>query len=419
MPTPLLSPDNAVYWLAAALLLILLLGLATVLRGATRLRQYQAEQQRLAAERAALQQQLDQAARHHQESLDMLRTHFKEQQQAAAAQLEALSARVLANNMQQLQAVNNEQMHTLLEPLRRQLTDLDQALRHTNTANATQKASLEGLINRMLEQTRRLDTEAANLAKALKGDTKKQGDWGELILERLLEESGLKKGEEYYLQQTYQTDAGRAVRPDVVVRFPENRCLIIDSKVSLTAYAAYAAAEDDTTRCTHLAAHVDSVRKHIRELAAKDYAGVVQEAVGYVLMFMPNEAAYMAAVQARPELPLEGYRQRVLLISPTNLLMALQLAYHLWQKERQTRNVEAIFKKAAAIYDKCAGLAESFDDVGKCLRKALDAHEEAMRRFNTGRGNLTRQVEDLRQMGISPSKRLSLADDADSPLPPA
>lgn len=405
--------------ITAALILGLLLGFAlTRARWTTRMAaaqaahlQLESDKQRLEVEKQALEKQLHLAEQHKKESLEMLRANFREQQQADEARFESLSTRILTGSMQQLKSGNREQLDAILAPLRQQIEGLGKAVQQTNTTNASNKASLEELIRQMLDQTKRLDTEAANLTRALKGDSKKQGDWGELVLERMLEESGLKKGEEYYIQQDYVTDEGRHVRPDVVVRFPDERSVIIDSKVSLTAYAAYAAAEDEDERRAQLAAHLASVRKHIDELAAKDYSSIVEESVGYVLMFIPNEASYIAAVQAQPELPLESYRKRVLLISPTNLLMALQLAYNLWQKERQTRNVEAIFKKASAIYDKCVGLTESFDDVGKNLRRALTAHDEAMRRFNTGKGNLTRQVEDLRQMGISPSKRLNLSDE--------
>ena len=383
-------------------------------RWAMRAAAQQAGAAQLLSENSALKQQLAQAEQHKQESLELLRASFEEQQKTSLAQFATLSAKVLEANTNQLKSSNTEHMSALLSPLKAKLEDLNRTVQQANTTNASNKASFEGLIKQMLDQTKRLDEEAANLTRALKGDSKKQGDWGELILERMLEESGLKKDEEYYIQQAVRTEDGRLLRPDVVVRFPDQRSVVIDSKVSLTAYAAFAAAEDEAARQAHLAAHVASVRKHIDELSAKDYSSVVQESVGYVLMFIPNEASYIAAVQAAPELPLEGYRKRVLLISPTNLLMALQLAYNLWQKERQTRNVEAIFKKAAAIYDKCAGLADSFADVGKNLKKALDSHDEAMRRFNSGKGNLTRQVEDLRQMGISPSKRLSLTDDEET-----
>lgn len=430
MVTRFMTVEWLLLALAGALAFGLLLGfLCTRLRWAARMAACRAENDRLAGESSFLRQQLALAEQQKLETVQMLRagydeaktamaerlreqeTHWREQQKAVLDQFRSLSSQVLADNTHQLKSANREQMDALLAPLKQQLEGLGKAVQQTNTASASNTASLGKMIDMVLAKAEMLSADAENLTKALKGDSKKQGDWGELVLERMLEESGLKKGEEYYIQQSYATEGGRHLRPDVVVRFPDERSVIIDSKVSLTAYAAYAAAEDDESRHAALAAHVASVRKHIDELAAKDYSAVVRESVGYVLMFIPNEASYIAAVQAQPELPLEGYRKRVLLISPTNLLMALQLAYNLWQKERQTRNVEAIFDKASAIYDKCVLLTESFEDVGKNLRRALDAHEQAMSRFNSGRGNLTRQVEDLRQMGISPSKRLNLNDE--------
>ena len=421
-------------WLAVALLGVMVVGLLigylmARLRWSARCMIHEAEAERLSGEITFLKQQMTQIEQQKQQTLKVLQssyqeakeamaerlhaqeTHWKEQQKAAMDQFRTISTQVLADNTHQLKSSNREQLDALLAPLKLQIEGLGKAVQQTNTTSASNTASLGKMIDLMLSKAELLSADAENLTKALKGDTKKQGDWGELVLERMLEESGLKKGEEYYIQQSFATEGGRHLRPDVVVRFPDERSVIIDSKVSLTAYAAYTAAEDEEARAASLAAHVASVRKHIDELAEKDYSGVVKESVGYVLMFIPNEASYIAAVQARPELPLEGYRKRVLLISPTNLLMALQLAYNLWQKERQTRNVEAIFDKAAAIYDKCVLLTESFDDVGKNLRRALEAHDQAMARFNSGRGNLTRQVEDLRQMGISPSKRLNLSDE--------
>lgn len=397
-----------------------------------RLRRSEADLQRVTMERDFLQRQLTQLEQQKLDSLQLLKAGFDEAKQAMAERLReqenrwreqqkttldqfrSLSSQILSDNTHQLKVSNMEQMTAVLNPLKEQIAGLGKAVQQTNTTNASNTASLGEMIKQMMERADRIGNDAVNLTRALKGDTKKQGDWGELVLERMLEESGLKKGEEYYIQPDFTTDEGRHVRPDVVVRFPEDRSVIIDSKVSLTAYAAYTAAESDEERSSALAAHVESVRKHMNELAQKDYTATVSESVGYVLMFIPNEASYIAAVQARPELPLEGYRMRVLIISPTNLLMALQLAFNLWQKERQTRNVEAIFKKAAAIYDKCVGLTASFEEVGKSLHKALDAHDEAMRRFTSGRGNLTRQVEDLRSMGVSPAKRLNLTDDSDA-----
>lgn len=336
---------------------------------------------------------------------------IKEMQEKHFAQFRNLAGEIMEQNAGKLKDTNKESMDSLLKPLRLQLESLGKAVTATNETAAGNKASLEAAIKAMMEKTESLGKDAENLTLALRGNTKKQGDWGEMILERMLEESGLRKGEEYYVQENHKTEDGKDLRPDVVIRFPEKRCVIVDSKVSLTAYAHYSSAENEEERGRYLDAHVASVRKHIDELAAKDYKGTVEDAISYVLMFMPNEASYMAAVQAAPSLPLDAYRKKIVLISPTNLLMALQLAYNLWQKERQTQNVEKIIDRATKLYDKLATVQESLEKVGKGIDQAQGAYTQAINQLFHGRGNYAKQLEDLRKMGITPNKQLSLNDD--------
>ena len=336
---------------------------------------------------------------------------IREMQEKHFAQFRNLAGEIMEQNAGKLKDTNKESMDSLLKPLRVQLESLGQAVKSTNETAAGNKASMEAAIKAMMEKTESLGRDAENLTKALRGNTKKQGDWGEMILERMLEESGLRKGEEYYVQENFKTEDGRDVRPDVIVRFPENRCVVIDSKVSLTAYAQYAAAESEAERTTYLAAHVASVRKHIEELAAKDYSATVGDAISYVLMFMPNEASYMAALQADSSLPLDSYRKKIVLISPTNLIMALQLAFNLWQKERQTRNVENIIYRATKLYEKMANMQENMEKAGRALKQAGTAFDNASKQFYTGKGCFCDQLEDLRTMGITPNKQLKLTDD--------
>ncbi len=336
---------------------------------------------------------------------------IKEMQEKHFAQFRNLAGEILEQNAGKLKDTNKESMDSLLKPLRLQLESLGKAVTATNETAAGNKASLEAAIKAMMEKTESLGKDAENLTLALRGNTKKQGDWGEMILERMLEESGLRKGEEYYVQENHKTEDGKDLRPDVVIRFPEKRCVIVDSKVSLTAYAHYSAAENEEERGRYLDAHVASVRKHIDELAAKDYKGTVEDTISYVLMFVPNEASYMAAVQAAPSLPLDAYRKKIVLISPTNLLMALQLAYNLWQKERQTQNVEKIIDRATKLYDKLATVQESLEKVGKGIDQAQGAYTQAINQLFHGRGNYAKQLDDLRKMGITPNKQLSLNDD--------
>jgi len=336
---------------------------------------------------------------------------IKKMQDAHYDRFRNLAGEIMESNAGKLKQANKESMDSLLSPLRVQLESLGKAVTATNETAAGNKASLEAAIKAMMEKTESLSHEAESLTLALRGNSKKQGDWGEMILERMLEESGLRKGEEYYVQENHKTDEGCDVRPDVVIRFPDKRCVVVDSKVSLSAYVQYTASDSDTERSQHLMAHVTSVRKHIDELSAKDYSATVEGSISYVLMFMPNEASYMAAVQAAPSLPLDAYRKKIVLISPTNLLMALQLAYNLWQKERQTRNVENIIDRATKLYDKLALVQESLERVGKGIETAQSAYSQAFSQLFTGRGNYARQLENLREMGISPNKRLRLGDD--------
>ncbi len=339
---------------------------------------------------------------------------IKDMQEKHFAQFRTLAGEILEQNANKLKDTNKENMDGLLKPLREQLTNLGKAVHDTNVASAENKASLESAIKHMMEKTENLSKDAENLALALKGDSKKQGDWGEMVLERMLEDSGLRKGEEYYVQSNFKTEEGANVRPDVVIRFPDNRCIVVDSKVSLTAYAQYMAATNEEERYTYLNAHVASVRKHIDELAAKDYAAVVEDTISYVLMFMPNEASYMAALQAAPSLPTDAYRRKIILISPTNLLMALQLAYNLWQKERQSRNVEAIFSRATMLYEKLVSVQDSFENVGKALSNAQQSYDTALGQFCKGRGHFAGQVQKLLDMGITPRKKLRLDEETEA-----
>ena len=340
---------------------------------------------------------------HEREKLELER-RWNEGRKAMVDQFKTLATDTLIERSKQLKMANNEQMDAIIKPLKEQLVGLGKAVADAREAESKNKASLDAVIREMMQQTRQIGTDAVNLTHALKGDSKKQGDWGEMILEQMLENSGLKRGEHYVIQEEVRDEDNRRLRPDVVVRFPRERSVIIDSKVSLTAYARYMAADNDAERDAALKEHVASVRKHVDELATKDYSRVVQDSIGYVLMFIPNEASYIAAVQAQPELTNEAYRRGVLIVSPTNLLMALQLAYNLWQNEAREQNVEAIFKRAGDLYNKFSDFYSSFEDVGKKLTDATRAFNQAEDRLCRGKGNFVRQVDMLREMGARPKQ---------------
>ncbi len=344
---------------------------------------------------------------------------WKERQLQQEEHFEQLSRRILDQNTAQLKASSMEQFGHVLQPLKEQLEGLRKSVVDTNTGNASARSSIETLVKQLMERADGISKDASNLTRALKGDSKVQGDWGEMILARLLEGSGLRPGEEFQTQRSYKDKKGNDFRPDVVVNLPENRTIIIDSKVSLTAYARWVELDADasaTEKDTALKEHVDSVRRHVAELAAKDYVSIVPGSIGHVLMFMPNESAYIAAVQAQPELVREAYSRGVLLISPTNLLMALQLAYNLWQKERQSRNVQKVIGQAESLYKKCVTVGASMDKIKRAIDTLGNAYTQAEGQFRSGKGSLCRQVDQLCEYGVTPNQRMQLesADEADS-----
>ena len=333
----------------------------------------------------------------------------------------------LKNNMQntaakELAAKQEElQMDDVLKPIKEQFNDFKRAVDESKTQNEVNKTELQKAFESTMKlfqqqqqqtvdslklQTERIGEDAANLSRALKGESKTQGDWGEMVLETLLENSGLQRDEEFFVQETVKSEDGASFRPDVVVKFPEGRSVVIDSKVSLKAYADAVAAEDEREREQLLAEHAKSVRRHVDELSAKSYDKLVKDAIGFVLMFVPNENSYIAAMKQQPDLSRYAYQKRIIIISPSNLLMALQLAYNLWQYDRQSKNVEKIVKTAADLYDKVAGFAETFTDLEAQLQRLARNFEQARGQLFDGKGNVLKRIEGLRALGVTPKKRI-------------
>ena len=314
-------------------------------------------------------------------------------------QFRALAADVLEQSAQGLHRNNVEQMSAAMAPLREQLMGLSRAVADTRAAGADNTASVREMVSLLLNRAEEIGRDAANLTRALKGNSKVQGDWGEAVLERLFENAGMQAGIHYNLQKSYDTPQGR-LRPDAVVYMPQDLALIVDSKVSLTAYVNYVTAEDEEMRDIALRAHLNSVRAHVSELAGKHYERLEPGSPDFVLMFIPNEGAYIAAVQNAPELMSTAMRRKVLMLSPANLMMALHLARLLWQRDTQQKNVQAIVERATLLYEKFALFRESFDGVQKALENANNAFTEARSRLYEGKGNYRSQVEKLRELGI-------------------
>lgn len=335
--------------------------------------------------------------------LEAERKHSDEgmRRQAAAlrSEFKAMSVEMMRTQGDQLREQHLHSLEALLTPLGRNIEQF-------RTQFVTGHASLDRYISELVKQTSALGREADDLAKALKGNNKLQGNWGEAVLANLLATAGLTEGRDYTLQQQQNSEQGSRLIPDVVVHLPEHRNVIIDSKVSLKAYAEYVAADEAAVQEQKLKEHVRSVRQHIKELSAKNYAKTVPDSIGYVLMFIPGEAAYVAAVNADPQLPADAYAAHIILINPTNLLMALQLAYNLWQSELQSRSVQEIYSSAEKLYKKFSLFAQNFVKIGHSLSQLQRTYDEAHRQLAAGRGNIVSQLEGWKKKGLNPSAGL-------------
>ena len=324
---------------------------------------------------------------------------MRKQAQALRAEFKAMSVEMMRTQGDALREQHVNSLEALLKPLGHDI----EAFR---TQFVKGHASLDGYIKALVEQTQSLGREADDLAKALKGNTKLQGNWGEAVLANLLSVSGLTESRDYTLQSHVADGRGSVAIPDVVVHLPQSRNVIIDSKVSLKAFTEYVAADDALEQDRLMKEHLRSVRQHIKELADKNYSKLVKDSIGYVLMLIPGEAAYVAAVMADPTLPTEAYKQHVILINPTNLLMALQLAYNLWQSELQSRSVNEIYTSAEKLYKKFSTFAQNFVKIGNSIDQLHRTYDDAQRQLSTGRGNIISQLEGWRKKGLTPSASL-------------
>jgi len=339
-----------------------------------------------------------------------------------ADQFNALAADILDQKSKTFAEGSQKEIGTLLNPLRQQIEDFRKKVEEAQTDSKTGVTKLETLVNALNSMNQQISEDARNLTTALRGSAKTQGDWGEFILRDLLDKAGLREGEQYTFQQSFTgvepEDGGRArtVRTDVIVQLPGGRSLVIDSKVSLTAYTDYTSATDDGARKVSLKAHLASVRSHIAGLSSAGYhrlPGV--EAPDFVVMFVPVEPAFLLALQNDTELWAEAYKQGILLVGPTTLLYVIRIIHVLWQQELQSRSVQDVIDRGTALYEKFVGFVTDLEAVGKNLRSVDQAYSGAMKKLAEGPGNLVRQVEMLKKLGLRTTKSLpkSLLDRAD------
>ena len=320
-------------------------------------------------------------------------------------QLTQISEKNLKQRSEELKSSNIEQLSHILSPMKEQMKKMEESVRNVSSSSAEHKASIEKTIEGLAQQTIKVGEQADELAKALKSSSKVQGDWGEQLLETILDNSGLRKGYEYTVQENFK-DGKRDMRPDVIVHCPGNKSIIIDSKVSLTAYVDYLACESKEESERLAKANKESVKKHIDELAAKNYTKVVENTISHVLMFIPNEGSYILALRNDPQLGQYAYKKGILLINPTNLMIALQLIYNIWQSEKQARNVEKVIKESELLYEKFVNFSENWGKIKENLENTMAIYDKADKQLYEGNGNIVKKLEKLKELGIIPKKNI-------------
>lgn len=324
-------------------------------------------------------------------------------------QFENLANRIFDSKSDSFRDLNKHSLDLLLTPFKTQLDGFKQQVQDVYANEAKERHSLQSEVARLQQVYQLMSTETANLTKALKGDNKQQGNWGEVILARILSESGLREGHEYDIQVSLTNEDGKRYQPDVIVHLPQDKDIVVDSKVSLTAYERFFNAEDEVTRQQALQEHVNSIRSHIRELGRKDYhllKGI--KTLDYVLMFVAVEPAFLAALEADPSLVKYALDNNIMLVSPTNLLVALRTIDNLWRYDKQNQNAKLIADKAAKLYEKLRLFTNDMQDMGASLNKAQGSYDSAMKRLATGKGNVIKQAQHFVELGVEIKKPLPL-----------
>lgn len=341
-------------------------------------------------------------------------------------QFKNLANEILEEKGKRFTEQNQTSLGTLLDPLKLKLTEFQAKVDDVYVKESKDRSALAEQVKQLMGLNQVLSDEAKNLTSALKGSNKAQGNYGELVLERVLESSGLRRGQEYRYQESHdRTDGeGQRFQPDIIVTLPEGRSLVVDSKMTLTAYEAYATAADEAIRKTALKAHLASVRSHIKGLSAKNYQQLHRlESLDFVLMFVPLEPAFMAAVTNDNELFMDAWNSNVLLVSPSTLLFVVRTVAHLWRQEAQTRNAQDIASRGAELYDRLTAFTQDLETLGKRLNQAQDSFNDARNKLSRNKGNVIRQAEMLKELGVKPTKTLSkelciaAAEQSDEPLP--
>jgi DNA recombination protein RmuC len=333
---------------------------------------------------------------------------LNEAKEALTSQFKNLANEILEDKSKRFTEQNLTSLDALLKPLQTKLSEFKEQVNTSYGNEARERFALKSEIERLANLNLRMSDETRSLTQALKGDSKVQGNWGELVLESILESSGLRKGEEYLVQDSHTQTDGSRLQPDVVVKLPEGRSLVVDSKVSITAYSRHAEATDPTISEQELAAHIQSLRQHIQGLSSKNYSSLYGiGSVDFVLMFVPIEPAFLLALKTAPNLYQEALAKNIVLVCPSTLMATLRTVAHLWRQDHQNRNALEIAKQCGTLYDKFVGFVDDLEKLGQRLDQAQTSYHDAFNKLKSGKGNLIRTAEKVRELGVKPSKNLS------------
>jgi DNA recombination protein RmuC len=332
---------------------------------------------------------------------------LNEAKEALTIQFKNLANDILDDKTRRFTEQNALSLDALLKPLQTKLTEFKEQVSTSYANESRERFALKSEIERLSALNVKMSDETRSLTQALKGDSKIQGNWGELVLESILESSGLRKGEEYLVQDSHTQVDGSRLQPDIVVRLPEGRHLVVDSKVSITAYARHAESADADTAHIELNAHIQSLRQHIQGLSSKNYSSLYGVgSVDFVLMFIPIEPAFLLALKSAPNLYQEALAKNIVLVCPSTLMATLRTVAHLWRQDHQNKNALEIARQCGALYDKFVGFVDDMEKLGQRIDQAQTSYHDAFNKLKTGKGNLIRTAEKVRELGVKPSKTL-------------
>ncbi|MFL0809453.1 MAG: DNA recombination protein RmuC [Agarilytica sp.] len=332
---------------------------------------------------------------------------LEESKRSLLKEFELAAGKLFDSKQQSFSQQSIQGLETVLNPFKQQLQNFNKQVEEVYHKENTQRNQLIGQIGELQKQTQKISADANNLASALKGDNKVQGQWGEIVLERLLEQSGLEKGREYDTQLGFKSDTGQQYRPDVVIHLPEEKDIVVDSKASLVEYERYASAQDESDRAQALKGHIDSIKTHIKGLSLKKYEQLEGiKTLDFVFMFVPIEAAYVIAVQSEPGLFKEAYDKNIMIVSPSSLMVALRTVETMWRYEKQNKNAEKIATSAGRLYDQFVLVMTALEEVGSYINKAGESYDTVFNRLSSGRGNILKRIDDIKKLGAKASKQL-------------